>query len=139
MTGPIRAAVTGVGALVLYGGWAWWANAGHGAQSAAWAAATQGLVSGSITFGITVLMEGLARRSRHRLGRFAMAAGGGMGVSATYAIGMHWLMGTPEIVRTLAPIFAVGGPYCLIYAAFLAHRAPDQERPSSPSAERTKV
>ena len=112
----VRSTLTALVAMTIYGGWALWANAAHGTVLAWRAAGTQGFVSATVTFGISLVMEGLARVPHGRWARFGASAAGGMAVAGSYTIGLHWLMGTPEIVATIAPIFVVGSPYCSVYA-----------------------
>ena len=114
-----RSLGTALAAMLLYGGWALWANRAHGVSAAGWAAATQGFVSATVTFGISAIMEGLARIRGRRLVRALVSALGGMVVAGTYTVAMHWAMGTPELVSTIAPIFVIGSPYCAIYAAVI--------------------
>ena len=110
-------------ALLLYGGWAFAANWSHGFGPASKAAATQGFVSFTIAFVVTSLMEWLSRTTDALWGKFARAAGGAIMLTTTYTIGMHWWMGTPEILNTVAPVIVLGGLYCILYSANLVREA----------------
>ncbi len=116
------------GAMALYGSWAYLANRSHGSQAAWRAACTQGFVSFTITFLMTALMEGLHRLGSRRLSRFLLPAGGALLFGLFYSIGMHLVMGTPEVAKTVTPILLIAGTYTLLYSANLAREAAARER-----------
>ena len=124
----LRSLGLALGAMALYGSWAYFANRSHG-SSAAWrAAGTQGFVSFTITFLMTALMEGLHRLGSRRRGRFLLPAGGALLFGLTYSVGMHLVMGTPEVAKTVTPILLIAGTYTVLYSANLAREAAARER-----------
>lgn len=124
----LRSLGLAIGAMALYGSWAYFANRGHGSKAAWRAACTQGFISFTITFLMTALMEGLHRLGSRRLSRFLLPAGGAMLLGMTYSIGMHLVMGTPEVAKTVTPILLIATTYTLLYSANLAREAAARER-----------
>lgn len=119
----LRSLLMGLGALLLYGSWALVANLEHGPWLASKAALTQGFVSLTITVVITAAMEIAVRQAPRGilqlLAPFAVAEL----LAVSYTVGLHWLSGTPELLRTVLPVLCVGGVYCLVYSANLAREA----------------
>jgi len=102
-------------AVVVYGGWAAWANHAHGAGAAMRAFAVQGFSSATTT----VLMGGVIEWLRHPLGDTLAAKIAGS-LLATLAGGvfhvvLHSIAGTPETVRTVVPSVALGFLFSLSY------------------------
>lgn len=115
----LRSLSMSTGAMLLYGCWAYVANFSHGGAAAWRAALTQGFVSFSITLVLTTLMEGLHRLSSRPLLRFILPAAGAIILGASYSIGMHLYMGTPELFRTVLPVLLIGGTFSVVYSANL--------------------
>jgi hypothetical protein len=113
----------GLAAAVSYGAWALWANHAHGWAPAWRAAGTQGFASFTVTAFITAVMEGVHRKMRSRWGQFCGAAGSAILVSVSYTAALHFLMGTPEIWRTIAPVLTLGSCYCVAYSGNLVRES----------------
>lgn len=106
-------------AFVAMGGWTLYANHAHGLGAAWLPALVQGAISGIITLVLKRALEGLA-------GRF----GGPSGylvpplITATailaLLLGVHRLIGTPEVWRTIAVPWSVSTVYAFVYSAALA-------------------
>ena len=118
-----RSILAGLAGMLIYGSWAYFANRVHGGGAAWDAALTQGVVSFSATFGVTWMMEVMSRAGSGRLSRFLLPFVGGLGLAASYTVGMHIWNDTPEILRTVAPSLTIGTAYCFIYSSKLAHAA----------------
>ena len=126
---PLRAALTttargrslllAVGAFLLYGSWAFVANVSHGAGDALQAFVTQGVLSFVSTLTITIIMEWAFRRGTRPAGRFAASVVAGCLPMYVLTIGLHAALGTPELLRTVAPVLALGTAYCVIYSVGL--------------------
>ena len=106
-------------AAVAMGGWALFANRGHG-LSAAWVPALmQGVMSGLITLLLKRALEAMS-------GRFTGALAYVIPPAVTAAVilaaltAVHAAIGTPEIVRTIAVPWSVSTLYAVIYSAALA-------------------
>jgi hypothetical protein len=126
LSAALRSALAGVAGGVLYSGWAFYMNYDHGAEAARTAAITQGLVSFSITFVITAIMEGLSRFVAQPAVRFLVSSIGGITLAGAYTIGMHVWMETPEVLKTAAPSLLIGSACCCVYSAGLARPKPFQ-------------
>ena len=106
-------------AALAMGGWALFANSGHGLAAALAPAAAQGVMSGAITFGLKRALEAMTRRFR---GAAAYLLPPAVTAAAILAVltAIHSLIGTPEIVRTIAVPWSVSTLYAIVYSAALA-------------------
>lgn len=106
-------------AFLAMGGWALYANAGHGLAAAALPAAAQGALSGLITL---VLKRALEAMSPRFPGALAYVVPPAITAAAILAllVAVHTLIGTPEIARTIAVPWSVSTFYAIVYAATLA-------------------
>jgi hypothetical protein len=118
-----RASAVHVGvAFVAMGGWALFANRAHGA-----AALVPGLVQGTISGLITLVLKRVLEAFSARLsGPLAYVAPPLTTASVILAllIGVHRLIGTPEILATIAVPWSVSTGYAILYTAAL-RRTPD--------------
>ncbi|MEM7507483.1 MAG: hypothetical protein AAF415_12135 [Pseudomonadota bacterium] len=103
-----------LGAFLMMGGWAFWANSAHTMPKPLIAAAIQGTLSAGITFGLkrtvealAAQLEGLAALVVPPLVAFAISL---IGLST-----IHWLGGTPEIWATIALPMTVATLYATVY------------------------
>lgn len=106
-------------AFLAMGGWALFANAGHGLAAAALPAVSQGVLSGLITLVLKRALEAMSPRFPGALAYIvppAITAGAVLSLLAC----VHKLIGTPEIVRTIAVPWSVSTFYAIVYAATLA-------------------
>jgi hypothetical protein len=101
------------------GGWTLWANAGHGLAAAWLPALVQGAISGTITLVLKRALEAMAARlsgpAAYIVPPVVTAA-----VILGLLIGVHRLIGTPEIARTIAVPWSVSTLYAIIYTSVLA-------------------
>lgn len=107
-------------AFFAMGGWALYANRAHGAAALAPALA-QGAMSGAITL---VLKRALEAMSQRLGGILAYLVPPLITASVILAVllGVHRLIGTPEIAATITLPWSVSTLYAVIYAATLARR-----------------
>jgi hypothetical protein len=105
-------------AFLAMGGWAWLANSVHGPAAALGPALAQGALSGAITLGLKRVLEELAPRFE---GWRALALPPALTASVILAvlIGVHALIGTPFIARTIALPWMVSTLYAIAYTAAL--------------------
>ena len=105
-------------AFVGMGGWALFANRAHGA-GAIGPALAQGTMSGLITLGLKRALEAFASRlsgwTAYVLPPLLTAS-----VILAVLIGVHRLIGTPEIAATIAVPWSVSTLYAILYTAALA-------------------
>jgi len=105
-------------AFLAMGGWALFANRAHGA-AAVGPALAQGALSGAIT---AVLKRSLESMGRRLGGAAAYVVPPLVTASLILAVllGVHRLIGTPEIAATIAVPWSVSTVYAIVYAAVLA-------------------
>jgi hypothetical protein len=109
-------------ALVAMGGWALFANRAHGAAAIAPALA-QGTISGLITLVLKRVLEAFSARLSGPLA-YAAPPLATASVILALLIGVHRLIGTPEILATIAAPWSVSTGYAILYTAAL-RRTPD--------------
>ena len=105
-------------AFVAMGGWTLFANAGHGLAAAWLPALVQGAISGIITLVLKRALEAMAARLS---GPAAYAIPPTVTAATILAVlvGIHRLIGTPEIARTIAVPWTVSTLYAVIYTGVL--------------------
>ncbi|MFO0729148.1 MAG: hypothetical protein U1E65_35540 [Myxococcota bacterium] len=112
-------------AALLYGGWAFFANLGHG-HAVAWRAATvQGCSSAFTTLVITSGIEALFALRRGRPWRGLLAAVLPPTGSALIHATAHLGLGTPEVFRTVLPSVVMGYVFAATYLVGLSRAAPE--------------
>lgn len=118
-----RATTVHVGfAFLAMGGWALFANREHG-FARAWAPAlAQGTLSGLITLVLKRALEAMNGRFPGALAYVAPPAITA-GVILAVLVAIHRLIGTPEIVRTIAVPWTVSTLYAVVYTATLVKGA----------------
>lgn len=106
-------------AFLAMGGWALYANSGHGLGQALVPALSQGVMSGLITLVLKRVLEAMAGRFP---GVLAYAVPPAITASVVLAVLVlvHRLIGTPEILRTIAVPWSVSTLYAILYSATLA-------------------
>jgi hypothetical protein len=112
-------------AFALWGGWAYYVNAlttGEGTASPL----TSGLTQGTGSFLITLVLVRAVAWLYHRLPprplRLVLPGLITVTVTGTCLATAHALVGTPDIVQTVAPPLSVALAFC-IYTAFMLRRA----------------
>ena len=110
-------------AFAIWGTWAFFANAGHGYMPAIVAGLAQGLQSALSTFFGTAFIEWLYSKLKQR--RYAVVVITAVSTSSSFVFmfSVHYALGTPEILLTIAPVNFMALVYCFSYSASLA-RAP---------------
>jgi len=106
-------------AFVAMGGWTLWANADHGIDAAWLPALAQGVISGSITLLLKRALEAMTQRltgwPAYVIPPLVTAT-----VILVVLVGVHRLIGTPEIARTIAVPWSVSTLYAVLYTLTLA-------------------
>ena len=111
----LRSLFSAAAGFVAYGSWAYWVNADHGSAVGLRAGLVQGSWSFSLTLVMTLAMEwlltslettGIAALLTFLITILVLFAG---------SFGVNWLAGTPEILITILPGFAVGAVYSAGY------------------------
>ncbi len=105
-------------AVLAMGGWALFANSGHGLAAALPPALAQGTLSGLITLVLKRALEAMVARIEGPLARLAPPALTAAVILAVL-VGIHRLIGTPEVLRTIAVPWSVSTLYAFIYSAAL--------------------
>jgi hypothetical protein len=108
-------------AFLAMGGWALFANRGHGLAEAWPPALAQGVMSGAITFVLKRALEAMAGRFAGALAYLAPPAITALAILAVLTA-VHRLIGTPEIFATIAVPWSVSTLYAVAYTAALARR-----------------
>jgi hypothetical protein len=108
-------------AVVVMGSWAAFANRTHGAAAMLHAAATQGVASALVTFGLDTALAAMARRCR---GVAAFVVPPVVASSAVLAllVAVHRVAGTRELWSTIAIPFGASTAYAWVSAALRARR-----------------
>ena len=105
-------------AFVGMGAWALFANRAHGAAAIAPALA-QGTMSGLITLVLKRALEAFAARMSGWTA-YALPPLTTAGAILAVLVGVHSLIGTPEIAATIAVPWSVSTLYAIVYTAALA-------------------
>ena len=117
MTERAPSPLTGLAAALLafafYGAWAAWVNWSHGVEVALRALVAQGAASFTTTFVLAKLVGVFYRRLPAGGVRVAAAP-----VLSSLAVGcglalVHWAVGTPALLATIAPSLIMGFGYCV--------------------------
>jgi hypothetical protein len=107
-------------AFLAMGGWALYANSGHGLAAAAVPALAQGVMSGLITLLLKRALEAMSGRFSGVLAYVAPPATTAILILGVLVL-IHRLIGTPEIARTIAVPWSVSTLYAVIYSAALVN------------------
>ena len=115
---PVHVAI----GFAAMGGWAVWANAGHGLHAALLAGLVQGVLSGALTLGLKRSVDWMRPRFAGLLAYLLPPIIAG-GCSATLLITAHLLAGTPEVLVTIAVPLIVSLTYIFAYNILRQRRA----------------
>jgi hypothetical protein len=110
-------------AFVAMGGWAAFANAAHPMPQPLVAGVVQGTLSALITLLLKRMIEALSVRLAGKAGVWLPPLGA-VAFSLSLLGTIHWLAGTPEIVRTIAVPLSVTALYASSYNLALRRRLP---------------
>ncbi|MCI5132951.1 MAG: hypothetical protein D3904_15910, partial [Candidatus Electrothrix sp. EH2] len=125
-TGRAFNTLSALSAFMLWGGWAYFVNGGHSFRKGL----VSGLAQGTASSLITLVMIRMVSFFRHRLPTASPAqavvlpAVCTVGLTGSCLAGLHYLIGTPYILFTIAPALSVGFAFCL----FTAYRLQKKER-----------
>jgi hypothetical protein len=104
-------------AFVAMGGWTLFANRAHG-SAAIVPALAQGMLSGLITLVLKRVLEAFAARLSG-WGAYVLPPLTTASVILALLIGVHRLIGTPELAATIAAPWSVSTLYAIVYTAAL--------------------
>jgi hypothetical protein len=104
--------------FLLMGGWALYANSGHGLSAAWLPALAQGTISGLLTGALKKTLEALDGKLTGFLAYVVPPAVTAASILALLVL-VHRLIGTPELVRTIAFPWSVSTLYAFVYNARL--------------------
>jgi mannose/fructose/N-acetylgalactosamine-specific phosphotransferase system component IIC len=96
------------------GGWAIWANAGHGMRAALMAGLVQGALSGALTLGLKRSVDWMRPRMAG-LAAYLLPPAVAAGCSTMLLVLAHLAAGTPEVAVTVAVPLAVSVTYIFAY------------------------
>jgi hypothetical protein len=114
-----RASATHVAvAFLAMGAWALFANRAHGAAAFA-PALVQWTISGAITYFLKRVLESFSSRLHAALA-YVLPPLITASVILALLVGVHALIGTPEIASTIAVPWSVSTLYAIVYSALLA-------------------
>ena len=108
-------------AFVAMGGWTLFANRAHGAAAFV-PALVQGTISGLITLLLKRVLEAFSARLSGLLA-YVLPPLITASVILALLIGVHRLIGTPEILATIAVPWSVSTGYAILYTAALRRDA----------------
>jgi len=106
--------VMGILAGLLYGLWATYANWNHDIAHVARAACVQFALSFCSTAFLTLMIEYLLARGRSASNRVLAAVGPHAGMVLVFMT-IHWVAGTPRVLKTIAPSAMIGLLFCITY------------------------
>ena len=118
-------------ASILYGSIAVYANWDHEAFLIIKAGLSQGVLSFSATFFASQLIEKFYSMGKHWLSKIILSIIGAGGIMLILITTVHWIMGTPEIFRTVLYSGMMAIPYYILYPTALeirSRRLHDQEK-----------
>lgn len=98
------------------GGWAFYSNAEYGFATALTSGTAQGIMSGLLTLFLKKSVDLIRARTPVALKLWVPPIISGA-ASASLLISIHWLIGTPEIVKTIIVPLGVSLSYVFIYNA----------------------
>jgi len=104
--------------FLMMGGWALFANRAHGLAAAALPALVQGTISGILTGVLKKTLEALDGRLSGALAYVAPPAITAGSILILLVL-VHRLIGTPELVATIAVPWTVSTSYAIVYNAGL--------------------
>ena len=118
-----RVIISGTIAFLAYGAWATYANDQYGIWIAIRSGFTQGLLSLFVTVTMTFTVEKTFMWTKNAKFQWLLTAFGPLSLLLGLMALVHWIIGTPEILKTIAPSAIVGTIYCTIYTTGLTKAA----------------
>jgi mannose/fructose/N-acetylgalactosamine-specific phosphotransferase system component IIC len=101
-------------AFAAMGGWALYANWGYAMPKPVIAALIQGVLSGTITFGMKRVLDRLRAAVSRPRGVWVPPLIT-LALSLTVLVLVNMVCGTPEVIKTIAVPFSVASTYAVIY------------------------
>lgn len=114
-----RILISALAGFVAYGSWGYWVNMSHGWQVGLKSGLTQGSYSFAVTLFYSGLVEWLYAKTRKKA--LTIITCSFSVIFTSYAV--HRLVGTPEILPTIAPGAVIGSFYVYGYVSALARIA----------------
>jgi len=111
-----RALISALAGFFGYGSWGFWVNMSHGWQTGLKAGLTQGSYSFVITLFYSVLIEWMYAKTGNKILTTIFCS---LSVVVT-SYSIHALVGTPEILATIAPGVVIGSFFVYGYTSVLA-------------------
>ena len=108
--------VSALFAFVIWGSWAYYINHDHGWQRGLISAFAQGSLSFCMTLLVVRVVTWLYHRMPHAPLREWLSAGMTASVAASCLALTHYVVGTPNIVRTIAPGLTVAFSFGVVTA-----------------------
>lgn len=115
-----RSLVSACYAAAIYGGWGFYANHAHGTAIALRVMFAQAAASFAMTFVTTLLIEALLARLGHRWYGVAQTIVYTFAICQLLVLLVHLAVGTPEILRTMAPNLLIGATFTTVYTVGLS-------------------
>lgn len=119
----LRLATMTAVAFTIWCTWAFYANADHGMVPATIAGLAQGLQSALSTFFGSAFIEWLYSKLKDRKHAVPLITAISTSSSFLFMFSVHYLLGTPEILLTIAPVNLMALIYCFSYTASLTRPA----------------
>jgi succinate dehydrogenase hydrophobic anchor subunit len=126
-----RGLLSAFAGAAAFGAWAALANWSHGAHARLVAGATQAALSFCTTFTLAVIAEVICARARDPRAQIALSTVGTSALLATALASVHAAVGTPEILRTIAPSVISGTLFCTSYVLVLRRSLAAREAATS--------
>lgn len=127
----VRPALVAIALGTIHGRWAAYVNWNHGFGHAVRAASTQFVLSFCSTLFLTPMIERILARERSASNLVLAALGPQAGMVALF-VTIHWLAGTPHVLKTIAPAASIGLVFSVLYV--LKRGRPSIEAAVTPAA-----
>lgn len=122
-----RSILAAIAGFLFYGAWAFYVNYQHGSMVALKAACVQGSYSFVLTLTMTLVLEGVFKFMSYFFRKRWLIDWTTIGISCGIVFSGSWIVnamaGTPEILKTVALGYVVGGLYCASYVRGLVQSA----------------
>jgi len=121
-TSRVYNVLSALAAFVMWGGWAYFINSGFGESTRIISAIAQGTASFVITLFMVHAVTWLFHRMTNELLKLILPAVLTVSFTGTCLATLHFLVGTPRILQTIAPALTVAFLFCL-YTSFKLKRS----------------
>ena len=117
-----RVVIVGIITAVFYGTWAFYSNYEFGRTMAIRSAIVQAFSYGIAVCCSASLMEFLFSIGKQVIIKFLLASAGAGGLMLAIFVGIHFVNGTPNMVKTLMLPTLIATPYYILYPLGLTRR-----------------